>query len=174
MYPTTGNEKFWDLMQLILEVLRQTECFRCAILTCHTCCLVWSYGWLCVPTRHSILWWRRTAWGRQSPSQRPGRSCSSSPSNHGHPPERGNRDRSNGGGVVVVVVHYNDVIMGMIASQITSLTIVYSTVYSDAYQRKHQSSASLAFVWGIHRRPVNYPHKWPVTRKMLPLDDVIM
>ena len=41
--------------------------------------------------------------------------------------------------------------MSMIASQITSLTIVYSTVYSDADQRKHQSSASLAFVWGIHR-----------------------
>ena len=47
--------------------------------------------------------------------------------------------------------HYNDVRMGTIASQITSLTIVYSTVYSDADQRKHQSSASLAFVWGIHR-----------------------
>ena len=46
--------------------------------------------------------------------------------------------------------HYNDVIMGAIASQITSLTIVYSTVYSDADQRKHQSSASLAFVQGIH------------------------
>ena len=41
--------------------------------------------------------------------------------------------------------HYGDVIMGAIASQITSLTIVYSTVYSDADQRKHQSSASLAF-----------------------------
>ena len=47
--------------------------------------------------------------------------------------------------------HYNDVIMTMIASQITSLTVVYSTVYSDANQRKHESSASLAFVWGIHR-----------------------
>ena len=47
--------------------------------------------------------------------------------------------------------HYNDVIMSAIASQITSLTIVYSTVYSDADQRKHKSSASLAFVWGIHR-----------------------
>ena len=43
-------------------------------------------------------------------------------------------------------LHYNDVIMGVIASQITSLTIVFSTVYSDAAQRKHQSSASLAFV----------------------------
>ena len=64
--------------------------------------------------------------------------------------------------------------MGTIASQITSLTIVYSTVYSDADQRKHQSSASLAFVWGIHRGPVNSPHKWPVTRKMFPFDDVIM
>ena len=58
--------------------------------------------------------------------------------------------------------------MGMIASQITSLTIVYSIVYSDADKRKHQSSASLAFVRGIHRWPVNSPHKWPVTRKMFP------
>ena len=64
--------------------------------------------------------------------------------------------------------------MGEIASQVTSLTIVYSTVYSDADQRKHQSSASLAFVRGIHRSPVNSPYKWPVTRKMYPFDDVIM
>ena len=70
--------------------------------------------------------------------------------------------------------HYGDVIMGAKASQITSLTIVYSTVYSDADQGKHQSSASLAFVRGIHRGPVNSPHKWPVTRKMFPFDDVIM
>ena len=41
-------------------------------------------------------------------------------------------------------------------------------------QRKHQSSASLAFVRGIHRWPVNSPHKWPVTRKMLPYDDINM
>ena len=59
--------------------------------------------------------------------------------------------------------------MGAMVSQITSLTIVFSTVYSDADQRKHQSSASL-----IHRAPVNSPHKWPVTRKMLPFHDVIM
>ena len=64
--------------------------------------------------------------------------------------------------------------MSFIASQITSLTIVYSTVYSGADQRKHQSSASLAFVWGIHRGPVNSPHKWPVTRKIFSFDDVIM
>ena len=64
--------------------------------------------------------------------------------------------------------------MGAIASQVTSLTIVYSTVYSDADQRKRQSSASLAFVRRIHRGPVNSPHKWPVTRKMFPFDDVIM
>ena len=51
---------------------------------------------------------------------------------------------------------------------------VYSTVYSGVDQRKHQSSASLAFVWGIHRGSVNSPHKWPVTRKMFPFDDVIM
>ena len=64
--------------------------------------------------------------------------------------------------------------MDTMASQITSLTIVYSTVYLGADQRKHQSSASLAFVWGIHRGPVNSPHKRPVTRKMFPFDDVIM
>ena len=68
----------------------------------------------------------------------------------------------------------SDVIMGTMASQITNLTIVYSTVYSSADQRKHQSSASLAFTWGIHRWPVNSPHKWPVTRKMFPFDDDIM
>ena len=49
------------------------------------------------------------------------------------------------------IYHYCDAIMGTIASEITSLTIVYTTVYSDADQSKHQSSASLAFVWGIHR-----------------------
>ena len=70
--------------------------------------------------------------------------------------------------------HYCDAIMGTVASQITSLTIVYTAVYSDADKSKHQSSASLAFVWGIHRGPVNSPHKWPVTRKMFPFDDVIM
>ena len=70
--------------------------------------------------------------------------------------------------------HYNDVIMGAIASQITSLTVVYSTVCSNPDQRKHQSSASLAFVPGIHRWPVNSPHKWPVMRKMFSYDDVIM
>ena len=65
--------------------------------------------------------------------------------------------------------HHNDATMSGMASQITSLTIVYSTVYLGADQRRHQSSASLAFVRGIHRRPVNSPNKWPVTRKMFPL-----
>ena len=65
------------------------------------------------------------------------------------------------------IYHYNDIIMGTMASQITSLTMVYSTVYSGAEQRKHQSSASLAFVRGIHRGPVNSAHKGPVTRKLM-------
>ena len=65
--------------------------------------------------------------------------------------------------------HYSDVIMSTTASQITSLMIVYSTVCSDADPRKHQSSASLAFV----RLPVNFPHKEPVTRKMFSFDDII-
>ena len=65
-------------------------------------------------------------------------------------------------------IHYRDIIMGTMAYQITTLTTVYSTVYSDSDQRKHQSFGSLAFV------PVNSPHKWPVTWKMSPFDDVIM
>ena len=60
------------------------------------------------------------------------------------------------------------------ASQFVSVSIICSPVCSDADQRQHQSSASLAFVRGIHRGPVNSPHKWPVTRKMFPFDDVIM
>ena len=61
--------------------------------------------------------------------------------------------------------------MSTMASQITSLTIAYSTVYSGPDQRKHQSSASQAFVWGI---PVNSPRKGPVMWKMFPFDDIIM
>ena len=71
--------------------------------------------------------------------------------------------------------HYSDVIMSTMASQITSITIVYLTVY----QWKHQSSASLAFMkgirdinvsGGIHRWQMNSPHKGPVTQKMFPFD----
>ena len=82
---------------------------------------------------------------------------------------------TSGDGIVVaqclsgIVIQCNALPM----TRITSLTIVYSTVYLNADQRKHQSSASLAFVRGIHRGPVNSPHKWPVTRKMFPFDDVI-
>ena len=65
--------------------------------------------------------------------------------------------------------------MSSIAFQITSLTIVYSTVYSGANQRKHQSSASLAFVCGEFTVDRWIPRKKvPVTRKMFPFDDVIM
>ena len=73
-----------------------------------------------------------------------------------------------------VQTHYSDVIMTTMASQIISFTIIYSTVYSGTDQRKHQSSASLASVRGIHRSPVNSPYKGPVTRKLFPFDDVIM
>ena len=73
-----------------------------------------------------------------------------------------------------ILRHDYDIIMGTMASQITSLTIVYSIVYQGTDQRKHQSSAPLAFVREIHRRPVNSQHKWAVTRKMFPFDDVIM
>ena len=70
--------------------------------------------------------------------------------------------------------HYNGVIMSVMASQTTGVSIVYSAVVSSADQRKHQRSASLAFMRGFHRWPVNSPHKRPETRKMFPFDDVIM
>ena len=70
--------------------------------------------------------------------------------------------------------HYSHVTMSAMASQITSVTTAYFTVCSDADQRKHQSSASLAFVTGIHRWPVNSPHKGPVRRKRFPFHGVIM
>ena len=73
-----------------------------------------------------------------------------------------------------VIIYSNDVIMDVMESQITSLTIVYSTVYSGTDQRKDQSFASLAFVRAIPRWPVVSPHKWRVTRKMFPFDEVIM
>ena len=73
-----------------------------------------------------------------------------------------------------LIQHYSDIVMGAIESQITSFKIVFSAVYSAADHRKHQSSVSLAFVRAILRWSVNSPHKWPVTRKMFPFDDIIM
>ena len=70
------------------------------------------------------------------------------------------------------LTHYSDVRMGAIASQITSLTIVYSIVYLSADQRKHQCSALLAFLRGIHRRIL--AHMASNAEKMFPFDDVIM
>ena len=71
--------------------------------------------------------------------------------------------------------HYGDVIMGTIASQITSLIWLFTQPFIQTQiKKKHQSSTSLAFVRGIHRRLVNSLHKWPVTRKMFPFDDIIM
>ena len=67
--------------------------------------------------------------------------------------------------------YHCDVTMCAMASRISSLTIVYSTVYTGTDQRKHQSSMWLAF---LCEESVNFPHKWPVTRKMFPFDDVTM
>ena len=58
--------------------------------------------------------------------------------------------------------------------QIIGVPIVCSAVCSGSDQRKHKSSATLVFCRGIHRWPVDSPHKGPVTRKMFPFDDVIM
>ena len=74
----------------------------------------------------------------------------------------------------VQVIHYSDVIMSAMASEITGVSIFCLTVCSSADQRKRQSSASPAFVRGIHRGAVDSPHTGPVTRKTFPFDDVIM
>ena len=68
----------------------------------------------------------------------------------------------------------SDVIMSVMASQITDVSIVYSTVCSGAVRRKHQSSMPLAFVRGIHQWLLNSPHKGPLMQKIFPFDDVIM
>ena len=73
-----------------------------------------------------------------------------------------------------MVVHYSDVIMSAMASRITGVSLVCSTVCSDADQRKPQSSTPLAFVRGMPQWPVDSPHKGPVMRKMFPIDDVIV
>ena len=70
--------------------------------------------------------------------------------------------------------HYSDVIMSAVASQITGVSIVYSTVCSSTWQRNSKSFASLGFVRGIHRQPMNSFYKGPVTRKMFPFDEVII
>ena len=71
--------------------------------------------------------------------------------------------------LMVLEHHYSDVIMYAMASQNTGVSIVCSNVCSDAGQRKYQSSASLGSVMGIHRWPVDFPHKGLVTRKMFHL-----
>ena len=71
-------------------------------------------------------------------------------------------------------MHCSGVVMSVMAPQLTGVSTVYSAVCSRSDQIKHQSSASLVFLRGIHRWPVNSPHKGPVTRKMFPFDDVIM
>ena len=60
------------------------------------------------------------------------------------------------------------------ASQITGILTVCSILCSGAHQRKCQSSASLAFVRGIHQSPADSPHKGPVMQELFPVDDVIM
>ena len=76
--------------------------------------------------------------------------------------------------IVQITAHYSVAIMSSMASQITSISSVCSAVCSGEHQRKHQSSASLGFVRGMHWCPVDSPHKGPAKQKILPFDDVIM
>ena len=69
--------------------------------------------------------------------------------------------------LLISIAHYSDIIMSLMASQITSFSIVWSGT-------DQRSSMSLVFVRGIHRWLVDSPHKMPVTWKMFPVDDIIM
>ena len=64
--------------------------------------------------------------------------------------------------------------MSAMASQITGVSIVCLSVCLGADKRKYPSAVSLDFVRGILRWPVDSSHKWPVTQKMFPFDDVIL
>ena len=75
--------------------------------------------------------------------------------------------------IACLLCHNSVVRMNAMVSQITGVSTACSADCSGADQRKRQSSASLAFVMGIHRWPVDSPHKRPVTRKLLPLDDAV-
>ena len=75
---------------------------------------------------------------------------------------------------MLLVSHNSSSIMSVMASQITGVSIVCSTVCSSTDQRKHQSSASLAFVRGIHRWPVDSPHQGAVTPKRVLFDAIMM
>ena len=76
--------------------------------------------------------------------------------------------------IYIYTNHNRDVIMSAMASPITGVSIIFLIICSGADQRKRQSSASLAYVRGNPRQPVNSPRKGPVTRKMFSFDDVIM
>ena len=75
---------------------------------------------------------------------------------------------------VELLTHYSDLIMSMMAYQITSVSSVYSTLGLGTDQRKHQRSPLLAFVRGIHQWSMNSAHKRPLTQTMFPFDDIIM
>ena len=70
--------------------------------------------------------------------------------------------------------HYSDVIISAMSSEIIGVSMLYPPACSAPDQRMYQSSASFAFVRVIHRCPVDSPHKGPITRKIIPLHDVIM
>ena len=74
----------------------------------------------------------------------------------------------------IIDFHYNDVIMSTMASQITSLTVVYSTVLFRHRSKKTSKLCVTGLCEGNSPWPVNSPHKGPVTRKMFPFHDVIM
>ena len=73
-----------------------------------------------------------------------------------------------------VCLFISDIIMSTMASQVTSASIVCLVVGLGRVQRKHQISALLAFVRGIHRWPDDSPHKGPVTPTNFPFDNAIM
>ena len=71
------------------------------------------------------------------------------------------------------IMHYNDIIMGTMAYQITSLNIVYSTVYSGADQTKHQSFVSLALC-GEFTGTGEFPAQIASNAENVPINGVII
>ena len=128
--------------------------------------LIWAYnqhlvdvGWfnVFVPNRHQENIW---TWS------------------HVYSPRHGIRVKSGDHSCMKVTTaflsDYSNVIMSAMASEITGISIAYTTVCSGTDEKEYQSFTSLDFVRGIHWWHVNSLHKEPVTRKIFPFDDVIM
>ena len=163
-----GTTVIWDAIALIMTSL---ECFPCREVILSLCATALNLPVALQMARTLLLQITAFCWDMSDPHMYPTsgkmRSKETSKLHWRITPPRN-----------MGIFHCNDVIISAMASQITGVSIVFLAVCSGADQRKHQRghqrSTSPTFVRGIHRWPVDSPHKWPVTRKKFPFDDVIM